>query len=188
MTKKDVLRNRKIICGVTGGIAAYKAAELVSTLSRRGADTTVIMTASAQKFITPLTLRTLSGNPVITNLWGDQNPSEPIHVSIAETAELIVVAPATANTIGKIASGIADDMLTCTIMAFTGPVVIAPAMNDAMYHNTFVQRNLKELKNAGMILIGPERGRLASGKSGMGRMSDPQTIIRVLEKTLAGKT
>lgn len=187
MAEKDVLKGRRIVCGVTGGIAAYKAAELVSTLSRRGACVTVIMTAAAQKFITPLTLRTLSRNPVITGLFDEPDVVEPRHVSIAESAELIVIAPATANVIGKIASGIADNMLTCTVMASQAPVILAPAMNDAMYRNRFVQRNLRELKKAGMILVGPEEGRLASGKTGMGRMSEPDRIVRVIEKTLSGK-
>jgi len=153
-------------------------------LTRCGADVTVIMTASAQKFITPLTFRTLSRNPVITNLFDERNPSEPIHVSIAEAAELIVIAPATANVIGKIASGIADDMLTCVAMASAAPIVIAPAMNDRMYRNRFVQRNIKELEKAGMIFVGPEEGRLASGKTGIGRMSEPEDIVRAIEKAL----
>jgi len=184
LSKKAPLEDRRIVCGVTGGIAAYKAAELVSALTRSGADVTVIMTESAQKFITPLTFRTLSRNPVITSLWDEHDPAKPIHVSIAELTELIVIAPATANIIGKIATGIADDMLTCTIMASAAPIVIAPAMNDVMYHNRFVQRNLKELKKAGTIFVGPEEGRLASGKTGMGRMSAPADILRVIEQAL----
>lgn len=185
MTKKDILQDRKIVCGVTGGIAAYKAAALVSMLSRRGADVTVIMTASAQKFITPLTFRTLSHNPVITALFDDRNPSEPIHVSIADAAELIVIAPATANIMGKIASGIADDMLSCTVMASEAPIILAPSMNDRMYRNRFVQRNIAALKEAGMIFVGPEKGRLASGKIGTGRMAEPEAIVSVVEKALS---
>lgn len=184
MAPTDILHGRKIVCGVTGGIAAYKTAELVSTLAQRGADVTVIMTESAQRFVTPLTFQTLSRNPVITSLWEDRDPSKPIHISIAEAAEVIVIAPATANIIGKIASGLADDMLTCTVMASTAPILLAPAMNDAMYRNRFVQRNIQELKNAGMVFIGPDKGRLASGKVGMGRMSDPADILRVIEDTL----
>ncbi|MEW6356880.1 MAG: bifunctional phosphopantothenoylcysteine decarboxylase/phosphopantothenate--cysteine ligase CoaBC [Planctomycetota bacterium] len=184
MVRKDILQDRKIVCGVTGGIAAYKTAELVSDMAQRGADVTVIMTESALRFVTPLTFQTLSHNPVITSLWEDRDPSKPIHISIAETAELIVIAPATANVIGKIASGLADDMLTCTVMACSAPVIIAPAMNDIMYNNRFVQRNIRELKKAGMVFVGPEKGRLASGKVGWGRMSDPANILRVIEDAL----
>jgi len=184
LARKDTLQARKIVCGVTGGIAAYKAAGLVSALTQRGADVTVIMTESARRFVTPLTFRTLSRNPVITSLWEEQDPAKPIHISIAEAAEIIVIAPATANMIGKLASGIADDMLTCTVTASTAPIVIAPAMNDAMYHNRFVQRNIKELQKSGMVFVGPEKGRLASGKVGMGRMSAPLDILRAIKDTL----
>ncbi|HLG29107.1 MAG TPA: flavoprotein [Candidatus Brocadiales bacterium] len=172
-----------IILGVTGSIAAYKAAEIASKLKAVGHDVTVIMTASAQQFINPLTFRTLSKNQVITHLFEDIT-YDPLHVSLVDKADLVIIAPATANIIGKIASGIADDILTCTVMATKAPVLIAPAMDDRMYKNPVVQENIKKLKGLGYKFIGPEKGRLASGRIGLGRLAAIELILEAIEKEL----
>ncbi|MBI2560421.1 MAG: phosphopantothenoylcysteine decarboxylase [Planctomycetes bacterium] len=172
-----------IILGVTGSIAAYKAAEIASKLNAIGHDVTVIMTASAQQFINPLTFRTLSKNQIITHLFEDI-AYDPLHVSLVDKADLVIIAPATANIIGKIASGIADDILTCTIMATKSPVLIAPAMDDRMYTNPLVQENIKKLKGLGYKFIGPEKGRLASGRIGLGRLAAIELILKAIEKEL----
>ena len=172
-----------IILGVTGSIAAYKAAEIASKLKAVGHNVTVIMTASAQQFINPLTFRTLSKNQVITHLFEDIT-YDPLHVSLVDKADLVIIAPATANIIGKIASGIADDILTCTVMATKSPVLFAPAMDDRMYKNTIVQENIKKLKGLGYKFIGPEKGRLASGRIGLGRLAAIEVILETIEKEL----
>ena len=175
-----------IILGVTGSIAAYKATEIVSKLKTLGHDITVIMTTSAQQFITPLTFRTLSKNQVLTHLFEDIT-NDPLHVTLVDKADLVVIAPATANIIGKIASGIADDILTCTVMATKSPVLIAPAMDDRMYENPVVQGNIKKLKGLGVKFIGPEQGRLASGRLGVGRLAATELILETIERELRGE-
>jgi phosphopantothenoylcysteine decarboxylase/phosphopantothenate--cysteine ligase len=177
--------SHKIILGVTGSIAAYKAAEITSKLKTVGHDVTVIMTASAQQFINPVTFRTLSKNQVITNLFEDI-AYDPLHVSLVDKADLVLIAPATANIIGKIASGIADDILTCTVMATKSPVLIAPAMDDRMYRNPIVQENIKKLKELSYKFIGPEKGRLASGRKGFGRLAATELILETIKETLRG--
>ncbi|MFQ5963997.1 MAG: flavoprotein [Candidatus Scalinduaceae bacterium] len=168
-----------IVYGVTGSIAAFKAAEIVSKLKSLGFDITVIMTKSAQKFVSPLTFRTLSQNKVITDVFIEENACDPQHVSLSNKADVIVIAPATANIIGKIASGIADDALTSIVMVVTNiPVLIAPAMDDRMYLNPITQKNIKKLQKVGYKFIGPEKGRLASGRIGVGRMADVELIIQ----------
>ncbi|MDD4751936.1 MAG: bifunctional phosphopantothenoylcysteine decarboxylase/phosphopantothenate--cysteine ligase CoaBC [Desulfitobacteriaceae bacterium] len=181
-----MLRRKVIAVGITGGIAAYKVAELVSRLTKKGYEVHVIMTASAQKFITPLTFRTLSGNPVITDMF-DPSPLWNVqHVSLAEKADAFVVVPATANIIGKIANGLADDMLSTTVMAAQCPVVLAPAMNVHMWENPVVQSNIKKLEELGYRLVDPGVGRLACGTEGKGRLADidciEQALISLLEK------
>ena len=173
--------------GVTGCIAAYKAASVASALTKRGAEVTTIMTAAARKFVTPLTFRTLTGRPVITDLFDERAVGEPAHVSVAEAADVIVIAPATADIIGKLASGICDDMLTCTVTAADAPVIIAPAMNDRMYKKRVVQQNIRKLKRWGVSFVGPEKGRLASGKIGVGRMSEPDKVVAAIEKAFSGR-
>lgn len=172
-----------IILGVTGSIAAYKSAEIASKLKASDYNVTVIMTASARQFINPLTFQTLSKNQVITHLFEDV-AYDPLHVSLADKADLIIIAPATANTIGKIASGIADDVLTCTVMATKSPVLIAPAMDEGMYRNPIVQENIKKLKGLGYKFIGPEKGRLASGRIGLGRLAATALILEAIKKEL----
>jgi len=178
------MKGAKIILGVTGGIAAYKAAELTREFVRGGAEVTVIMTASAQKFVTPLTFETLSRRPAVTDMWTRTQYPEPSHITLAEWADLLVVAPATANFIGKLANGIADDMLTCTALAAPRPPVIAPAMNDVMYRHPAVQRNLATLKTRGCVLVGPIEGPLASGKIGLGRMAEIGEIVAAVNDAL----
>jgi phosphopantothenoylcysteine decarboxylase / phosphopantothenate---cysteine ligase len=183
-----VIDGKTIILGVTGGIAAYKSAELVSKLKKAGATVHVIMTENATKFITPLTMQTLSENPVTVGMFDVPNEWEIGHISLAKKADLILVAPATANVIGKVANGIADDMLSTTIMATKAPVVFAPAMNDKMYENPIVQENIRKLEKHGYKFIEPEFGRLACGTEGKGRLAHTDAIMQFVEKALPDKT
>jgi len=178
-----LLRNRTIIVGVTGGIAAYKTADLVSKLVQEGADVWVVMTREAAKLVTPLTFRTLSKNPVITDLFSDELSSIPVpHISVTDKADLIVIAPATANIIGKMAHGIADDALSTMVLASKAPKLIAPAMNKNMWDNRIVQENVLKLKTLGFNIMGPESGWLACGDEGVGRMVDvPFMFGEILE-------
>lgn len=171
---------KNIIFGVTGSIAAFKAAEIVSRLKSQGYDITVIMTRSAQNFVNPLTFRTLSQNNVITDIFIEDSIYDPQHISLANKADIIVIAPATANIIGKLAAGIADDALTSSVMAIDAPLIIAPAMDDRMYLNPIMQKNIKILQDVGYKFIGPEKGRLASGRIGIGRMADVELIINLI--------
>ena len=154
-----MLADKKIVLGVTGGIAVYKAAELVRELVRAKAQVYVIMTRSAQEFVTPLTFQTLSGNPVSTDLFSLIEESEIGHISLADRADLLVIAPATANIIGKIAGGIADDMLSTVVLATKAPVLLAPAMNVHMWENPICQENIQKLRARGYHFIDPEAGR-----------------------------
>lgn len=167
---------KTIVLGVTGGIAAYKACDLVSRLVKKENDVHVIMTESAEHFVSPLTFRTLSGNPVIRDMFSDPGTWQVRHISLAEKAELMVIAPATANIIGKLAHGIADDMLSTTVMAAQCPVLIAPAMNVNMYQNPIVAENIQRLRKLGYFFVGPAVGRLACGTEGQGRMEEVQEI------------
>ena len=178
---------KNIVLGVTGSIAAYKAVEVVSSLVKQGNHVTVIMTSCAQRFVTPVTFQTISKNKVITDLFVDSENYDPEHVALAEQADLIVIAPATANFIGKIASGIADDALTCTVMAAQSKVIIAPAMNDSMYLNPIVQDNLKKLMKLGYKIIEPEKGRLCTGRVGIGRLASVKKIVDVINKEVKRK-
>jgi phosphopantothenoylcysteine synthetase/decarboxylase len=178
---------KNIILGVTGSIAAFKAAIIVSKLKSLGFDITVVMTQSSQNFIHPLTFRTLSQNKVVTDIFIDESVYDPHHVSIAHKADIMVIAPATANIIGKLASGIADDALTSTVMASNVPVVIAPAMEENMYMNPITQRNISILQEVGYKFIGPEKGRLASGRTGVGRLADVELIIQAIIDGLKNK-
>ena len=171
-----MLSGKKIVLGVSGGIAVYKACELVSRLKKLNADVHVIMTASAAKFVTPLTFQSLSLNQVAVDMFDTPNYWEIEHISLAKLADVIVIAPATANIIGKLANGIADDMLSTTIMATKAKVLIAPAMNTNMYENPVLQRNIKLLSELGYIMIPPTEGRLACGDVGKGKMAEPAVI------------
>ena len=177
---------KKIILGVTGGIAAYKSADLCSKLTAAGFDVHVIMTASAQELITQRCFLTLSRNPVICSLW-DVPEWKPEHIELSESADLCVIAPCTANFIGKYTHGIADDALTTAALAFTGIMLLAPAMNCRMWKSPAVQDNCKILRKRGVHFIGPEKARLACGDEGVGRMSEPADIAAEIQRLLAGK-
>lgn len=181
MHKVHILKDKEIIVGVTGSIAAYKSAETVRKLKEKGAGVTVIMTEKAARFITPLTLETLSGNPVYCSLFPAGREWEPAHISLAGKADLVLIAPATANIIGKLAAGLADDLLTTTVMTVKTTVVLAPAMNARMYENPVLQENLKKLKSFGYKIIEPGYGFLACGDKGKGRLADIDTILKMVE-------
>lgn len=173
--------NRNVVIGVSGGIAAYKALEIVSLLIKKGINVNVIMTESATKFVTPLSFQALSQNMVTCDMFTEPKAWEIQHISLAEKADVFLVAPATANIIGKVANGIADDMLSTTIMATKAKVIFAPAMNTNMYGNPIVQDNIKKLKSFGYEFINPAEGRLACGTSGKGKLESPDVIVdRVL--------
>ncbi|WP_028561504.1 bifunctional phosphopantothenoylcysteine decarboxylase/phosphopantothenate--cysteine ligase CoaBC [Paenibacillus pinihumi] len=171
-----MLKGKTIVLGVTGGIAAYKAAALCSKLVKLGADVRVIMTESAVKFITPLTLQVLSRHSVYTDTFDEQDPSVVSHIDLADSADLIIVAPATANAIAKMAHGLADDMLSTTLLAATAPVVVAPAMNVHMYEHPAVMHNMKLLASRGVRFVEPGVGLLACGYVGKGRLAEPEDI------------
>ncbi|MCK5733560.1 MAG: bifunctional phosphopantothenoylcysteine decarboxylase/phosphopantothenate--cysteine ligase CoaBC, partial [Candidatus Latescibacteria bacterium] len=175
---------KNIVVGVTGGIAAYKAAELVRALKKREAEVKVVMTEAATRFISPLTMETLSGHAVAVTLFPPNKKVGVRHISLAEWASLIVVAPATANFLGKAASGIADDLLSTVVMAAGGPVLFAPAMNDRMWTNPIVQNNVRTLQDAGVHVVEPEEGVLASGKIGVGRLAGIERIVEAVECVL----
>ena len=167
----------RILLGISGGIAAYKGVEVLRGLQREGAEVRVAMTAAAQKFIQPLTFEALSGHRVYTQLFPDAGDPDVVHVKLGEWPDLILIAPETANVIAKMANGLADDLLTCTLLSSEAPVMVAPAMETAMYRHPAAQRNLQRLADMGYRLIGPEDGALASGRSGMGRLADPERIV-----------
>ena len=173
-----------IVLGVTGSISAYKAADITSKLTKAGHDVHVILTDGGSKFITPLALQTLSKNKVHTEFFEEENPKEVKHITLAENADLVVIAPATANIIGKIAGGIADDLLSATVMAAanTTPVYLAPAMNTNMYENSIVQRNIEELTELGYKFIEPKESLLACGVTGKGALADVDVIVDIIEK------
>jgi phosphopantothenoylcysteine decarboxylase len=177
-------KGRNIVLGVTGSIAAYKAAEITSRLTKEGANVNVVMTADAQKFITPLAFKTLSRNPVETDLYGETEGWKPTHIKLADEADLLLIAPATANTLAKMANGLADDALTCIALALNPktPVLIAPAMNGKMWLHPATQQNVATLKGRGAEFIGPEEGMLSCGYEGIGRLFEPERIVqRALE-------
>jgi phosphopantothenoylcysteine decarboxylase/phosphopantothenate--cysteine ligase len=182
-----MLTNKKIILGVTGGIAAYKAAELTRALIKAGAQVKVIMTKSAAEFITPLTMQTLSQNQVYTDMFIPTNKYEMAHIALAEFADVFVIAPATANIIGKIASGIGDDLLSTAIMAQVKPTLICPAMNDKMLTNPIVQENIKKLKKFGYAVMDSAEGELACKTQGKGRLPDIPEIVEEIETLLTPK-
>ncbi len=167
---------KNIVIGVCGGIAAYKAVDVVSRLKKAGCNIQVIMTKAATEFVTPLTFRELSGNPVVTNMWEEPKTWNIQHIALANWADVFLVAPLTANVIGKISNGIADDILTTTIMATKAPIVLAPAMNTNMYLNPVTQQNLKKLAGLGYHIIEPAIGMLACGVEGPGRLPEPALI------------
>lgn len=170
-----------IVLGVTGSIAAFKAAHIASALSSDGFDVHVIMTQSALKLVGERTFFTLSRNQVVTELW-DLPEWQPGHISLAEKASVLAVAPCTANFIAKLAHGIADDALSTYALSHSGKILLAPAMNSAMWNNSAVQANCRMLEDRGTLFIGPAKGKLACGTEGLGRMSDPEDIIAAIKK------
>ena len=181
-----MLNNKTIILGITGSIAAYKAAELASKLTQAGAKVEVVMTEPATKFITPLTLRSITGRAVVTDMFDLASQHSIEHIALGEAADLVVIAPATASIIAKMAFGIADDMVTLTVLATKAPVILAPAMDVNMFDNPVTQENLAKLKARGFIIVDPAYGRLASGKVGWGRLADVGKIMATIEQVLGG--
>ncbi|MBE5783358.1 MAG: bifunctional phosphopantothenoylcysteine decarboxylase/phosphopantothenate--cysteine ligase CoaBC [Clostridiales bacterium] len=178
------LEGKNVVLGVTGGIAAYKACELCSRLRKAGAQVYVIMTKNACEFVAPLTFETLSNHPVVTDTFKRPDTWEVEHIALAKRADLFVIAPATANIMAKMAHGIADDMLSTTVLATRAPVLIAPAMNTGMWENIATKANVETLKARGVHFVGPDGGYLACGDSGAGRMSEPVAIFEEIEKIL----
>ncbi|PLR84158.1 bifunctional phosphopantothenoylcysteine decarboxylase/phosphopantothenate--cysteine ligase CoaBC [Bacillus canaveralius] len=191
-----MLNGKKILLCVTGGIAVYKAVALTSKLSQAGADVKVILSESAAKFVTPLTFQAMSRNDVFTDTFDEKNPQVIAHIDLADWADLVLVAPATANVIGKLAGGIADNMVTTTLLAATSPVMIAPAMNVHMYDHPAVKANLNKLADYGYLFIEPGEGFLACGYVGKGRLEEPEKIVEIIDQffqpqkpsALTGKT
>lgn len=175
-----MLKDKNIILGVTGGIAAYKCVDLVSRLRKQGANVHVILTKGAQNFVTETAMREISGNPVVTSMWQEIQQYDVEHIALAQLADVVLVAPATANVIAKCACGMADDMLTTTLLATKAPVFFAPAMNTNMYENAITQQNLHTLQERGCHVIDPAAGHLACGTSGIGRMPEPQELVEIL--------
>lgn len=182
-----MLTNKYIILGVTGSIAAYKAAALASSLKKLNCQVQVIMTKNAQQFINPITFETLTGKKCLTDTFDRNFSFEVEHISVAKQADLAILAPASANLIGKLAHGIADDMLTTTLMACTCPKLISPAMNTAMYENPILQDNLQILKKYGYQVLEPASGRLACGDTGKGKMPEPEELLSFILKEIACK-
>ena len=178
------LTGRRVLIGVTGGIAAYKTCTIVSTLVQRGAEVTCAMTRSAKRFVRPLTFEVLSGRSVLTSLWRSQPEHEPSHIALARRADVIVIAPATANIIAKLAAGIADDLISTLVPAARCPVIVAPAMNDAMWANRVVQRNVATLRELDYRIIEPGCGWMACRSVGVGRMEEPEVIVAAVEAVL----
>lgn len=176
---------KTIILGVTGSISAYKAADIASQLTKRDYSVHVIMTKAATGFITPLTMQALTKNRVYIDVLQEDNPAEIVHIALAQKADLVLIAPATANIIGKIAGGIADDMLTSTLLAVNGiPLLIAPAMNCNMYENQTVQENLEKMQQKGWEIIEPREGRLACGDVGKGALANVDVIVQAVTDRL----
>ncbi|MGM8211805.1 bifunctional phosphopantothenoylcysteine decarboxylase/phosphopantothenate--cysteine ligase CoaBC [Virgibacillus sp. W0430] len=171
------MRNKKVVLGVTGGIAAYKACDLTSKLIQSGAHVKVVMTKSALEFVSPLTFQALSRNPVHTAVFDEKDPQKIAHIDLADWADIVIIAPATANLIGKLSNGLGDDMLTTILLATKAPVYIAPAMNVNMYAHPAIKANMEQLAAWGYNFIEPQAGFLACGWIGKGRLEEPQTII-----------
>ncbi|MFH1201465.1 MAG: flavoprotein [Candidatus Omnitrophota bacterium] len=176
---------KEVVLGITGSIAAYKACDIIRQLKDEGFSVSVILTKEAERFITALTLETLSGNKVYQDMFEIPTDWQPNHISLARKADLILIAPATANVISQIACGICDDLLTTTVCASTAPVLIAPAMDENMFLNKIIQGNIKKLENLGHKFVGPIKGRLASGKIGVGHLAKVEDIVDRVKKILA---
>ena len=180
-----MLKGKKIVLGVTGGIAVYKAVDLVSRLRKQGCQVRVVMTEHAQQFVTPLTFKEISGNQVAVSMWSSNQEFNVEHIALANWADAFVVAPATANIIAKMAYGLADDLLSTTLLAAQAPIVVCPAMNTGMYENAATQENLAKLQGRGVTVMPPAVGKLACGTSGAGRLPEPQEIVEFLSAFFA---
>ena len=175
---------KTVIVGVTASIAAYKACEIVNLLRKNSFDVRVILTKDALEFVTPLTLQTLSGNKVLTDMFEPPDRWSPVHTSLADSASLVLIAPATANVIGKLANGICDDLLTCVTYASRSPVLIAPAMNENMYNHKVVMGNIAKLEKIGYAFVGPVKGHLACGHDAIGHIAPVPEIIKEVKKMI----
>ncbi len=187
MSERDFsdVAGRELLLGVCGGIAAYKAAALTSLARKAGLGVTVVMTEAATKLVAPKTFEALSSRPVATTMWGP-NLAHP-HIELARQADVFCVAPATANTMAKAAAGFADNLMTATILAFTGTLIYAPAMNAAMWEKPATQRNLRRIIEDGATIVAPETGRFSCGEAGVGRMAEPETIFDAILAALRAK-
>ena len=179
-----MLAKKTVVLGITGSIAAYKAVDIASKLTQAEARVEVVMTESATKFIAPLTLRNITHRPVVTDMFELSSEFDIEHIAIAEAADVVVIAPATACIIAKLAAGISDDMLTCTVLATKAPIILAPAMNANMFENPITQDNLAKLEARGFTIVDPAYGRLASGKIGLGRLAETDKIIGIIKQVL----
>jgi len=182
-----MLTDKTVVLGVTGGIAAYKAADLASKLTQDGARVEVVMTEAATKFVSPLTFHTLTRTDVITDMFTAPIEYDETHISLSEAADAVVIAPATANTIAKIAAGMADNMLTGIVLATRAPVIVAPAMHTNMWENVITQENVAKLKARDFIIVAPGYGRLVSGEMGYGRLADLEVILGTIKQVLGRK-
>ena len=180
-----MLKGKKIVLGVTGGIAVYKAVDLVSRLRKQGCQVRVVMTEHAQQFVTPLTFKEISGNQVAVSMWSSNQEFNVEHIALANWADAFVVAPATANILAKMAYGLADDLLSTTLLAAQAPIVVCPAMNTGMYENAATQENIAKLQGRGVTVMPPAVGKLACGTSGAGRLPEPQEIVEFLSAFFA---
>ena len=183
-----ILKGREIILAVTGGIAAYKSADICSKLIQRGAGVTVVMTKDAEKFITPLTFQALSARPVHTDIFNLLDSSDPQHISLTERADLMLIAPATANILAKVAHGFTDDLVSLMVSAAACPVIFCPSMNNRMWDNPITQENVTKLATLGYTFLGPDSGWLACRNTGSGRLADPQSILDAVTKMLTDPT
>jgi phosphopantothenoylcysteine decarboxylase/phosphopantothenate--cysteine ligase len=179
-----ILHGKRIVLGVTGSIAAYKAADIASKLTQAGVDVDVILTDAAQEFVTPLTFRGVTGRPVFTNMYDPQSPLAEEHVMLARACDAMLIAPASATTIARLAYGMADDMVALTALATKAPVLVAPAMDNNMWEHPATQANVAVLRSRGVVIVGPDTGRLASGHSGAGRLPDTATLLGALSQAL----
>ena len=182
--RADDLTGYEVVVGVCGGIAAYKVCEVVSALAQRGASVAVAMTRAAREFVGPVAFQALSGRRVLTSLWDEGQAADIRHITLSGSADLMLVAPATADVIARIAHGLADDVVTTLVVSAASPVVLAPAMNDRMWANPIVQRNVSVLRDAGFAMLGPAEGWLACRSVGPGRMIEPSEIVEAVSTTL----
>lgn len=184
MAHDDPLHGARIVLGVCGSIASYKAADLASKLTQAGAEVDVILTGAAQKFVAPLTFRGLTGRPVFTDMYDPQSPLAEEHVALARVASAMIIAPASATTLARLAHGMADDMVALTVLATTAPVLVAPAMDAQMWLHAATQSNVALLRERGIIFVGPEEGRLASGHTGLGRLVETEAMLGAVRQAL----